>query len=889
MPTAPLGAAHRPRPPERAVQSPLMRRGLPIALAAALAAAAAGGALPPEPDPLAPPAAGGLAAVDRALARLAVHARLLVVGAHPDDEDTELLSWVSRGLGGEAAYLSLSRGEGGQNLIGPELGVELGVIRTGELLAARRLEGGRQYFTRAYDFGYTRSLEETFARWPRHELQEDAVRVVRRFQPQVLVAVFAAGRRAGHGQHQASAVIATDAYQLAGDGERFGALPEAPWTPSALYRRAWRGEDATLTYSLAALEPITGRSLAQIAAASRSCHRSQDMGVLQPLGPAEGGLVWLAGGAGADGREPFAGIDTRLAAIAATVGDDALRGELERLLGEVEREARGARARLSPSSTADAVQPLASIVERLRRGIGLLAGAGDPAPAARRLLAEKLAIAERGLAAAAGVVVDAVADRETVTPGGELELTTELWAAGDGRVAVTAVTALGRDGWQPAESVEAEDGGGLVRRRFRVTLAADAPPTTPYFLRRPLRGELYDWSEAPAEERGEPLGTPPLVARFELAIGGAAVTLEREAVYRWADQAFGERRRPLRAVPAIEVEVQPGLVVRPVAAAAGELAVTVRTNASRPLAVRLDWRQPADWPRLAARQLELAPGGSQTVRLALPATVGAGRFSLTAVVEQPPAPGRSAGLALRVVEAPHVRPVAVPVAATAEVSQFPLRLPRLTAIGYVVGTSDRLPAVLAALGLPVELVPAAELERAELARYDAIVIGSRAYESQPALARANGRLLDYARLGGLVVVEYQQYAFARGGYAPYPLDITRPHGRVTDEGAPVELLAPDHPVFLRPNRITAADWQGWVQERGLYFAGSWDERYRPLVALADPGLPPERGALLVAAVGEGAWIYTGLSFFRQLPAGVAGAVRLFVNLLALAEKEGEVT
>ncbi len=883
-----------------------MRRSLLLLVAFATLAGICS-AQPWVPDPLEPVSAGGLEAVDRALARLSVHARLLVVGAHPDDEDNALLTWVARGLGGEAAYLSLSRGEGGQNLIGSELGVELGAIRTGELLAARRLEGSRQYFARAYDFGYTRSLEETFDRWPRQVLQEDAIRVVRRFKPQVIVAVFPADERAGHGQHQASAVVAADAFELAGDGSAFAALPESPWAPSAFYRRAWswRGEEGTHGYSLAALEAVSGRSLGQLAAASRSFHRSQDMGREQLAGPARGSLLWIAGGAGGAGGEgdaPFAGVDTALAAIAGSLPAGPARDEIAGLLNHVERTARAARARLTPATVEAVVPDLAEIVELLGKVTDRLAKLGPAALPARELVAEKAEIAGYGLAAAAGVVVEAVADRETVAAGGELEVEASVWPAGETAVGIEAIDCRVESGWR-AEPISLErDGEGNVaaeadesvaRRRFRITVSPAAPATVPYYLRQPRRGDLYDWREAPAAERGEPLGPPPLRVRFNLRIHGRPVTLVREVAYRYADQAFGERRQPVRAVPPLEVLLEPGLALLPHAEGT-KLAATVRSNLAEPVAgeVRLlGEHTPAElvgssrdgseaWPRDAFALG--AVGASKTFQLAARSPAAPGRYSATAIAEL--SDGRRFSRALRVISYPHIRPLAVPVAATSELSRFELSLPPLARVGYVRGASDRVPEVLAAVGVPVELLDGDDLDRAELSGFDAIVIGSRAYEIDAALRRDNDRLLDYVRGGGLLLVQYQQYQFVAGGFAPWPLEIARPHGRVTDETAPVEPLMPDHPVFQRPNRLGEADWQGWVQERGLYFAGSWDERYQPLVSIADPGRAAERGALLVAPVGEGTYVYTGLSFFRQLPAGVAGAVRLFVNLLALSDR-----
>ncbi|MFQ5351112.1 MAG: PIG-L family deacetylase, partial [Thermoanaerobaculia bacterium] len=495
-----------------------MPRSLLLFLATAVAAVAAW-AQPWVPDPMEPVSSGGLAAVDRALARLSVHARLLVIGAHPDDEDNALLTWVARGFGGEAAYLSLSRGEGGQNLIGSELGVELGAVRTGELLAARRLEGSRQYFARAYDFGYTRSLEETFERWPRQVLREDAVRVVRRFKPQVIVAVFPADERAGHGQHQASAVMAAEAFELAAEGSVLPGLPETPWSPAALYRRAWRPEEATHGYSLAPLDPVSGRSLGQLAAASRSFHRSQDMGREQLAGPTRGGLVWIAGGARGDGEGPFAGVDTGLGAIAGSLPAGPLRERLAELLARVEKAAREARGRLAPMSVEAVVPELAEIVDLLAEARNELAPGGPEARAARELVAEKAEIAGYALAAAAGVVIEATADRETVAAGGSLDVEASVWTATGAEVVVRGIDLLVEVGWR-AEPIPTEEGGEetIDRRRFRVTVPAGALATVPYYLRQPRRGDLYDWRPMPARARGEPLAPPPLRVRFDLQI-----------------------------------------------------------------------------------------------------------------------------------------------------------------------------------------------------------------------------------------------------------------------------------------------------------------------------------------------------------------------------------
>ena len=414
-------------------------------LVAICAAAGTGSlaAVPSEISPLEPASSGGLKALDRALVRLQTHRRLLVVAAHPDDEDTALLTWVARGLGGEAAYLSLSRGDGGQNLIGPELGVGLGLLRSRELQSARRIDGARQYFTRAYDFGYTRSLDETLARWPKEILLEDAMRVIRRFKPQVIAAVFPPTARAGHGQHQASALVAQEAFDLSADPGAFPRLDGEgllPWKVSSLYRSVWWDpEAATLELPLGTIEPFTGRSIFQLALASRSQHRCQDMGMVQPPGDAEGRLAWVAGAGGPEGDALFQGVDTRLAAIADLLPAGELRLATAERLTRVAEIARDARRRLAPGETGRAAAPLLEIVGLLRAVAGDLAD--DPgARHATDLVAEKLDVAVEGLLAAAGIVVDAVAERERVVPGETLSVRSLFWNAGELEVDGLAVT-----------------------------------------------------------------------------------------------------------------------------------------------------------------------------------------------------------------------------------------------------------------------------------------------------------------------------------------------------------------------------------------------------------------------------------------------------------------
>ena len=821
-----------------------MRRALGLTLVVAIGAAGFA-----RGQSLAPPGTGGVAALADLLEQLGANKRVLVIGAHPDDEDTQLLTYLSKGLGAQAAYLSLSRGEGGQNLIGPELGVELGVIRTEELLAARQLDGAHQFFTRAYDFGFSKTAAETFRFWPRDSLLRDVVAVIRRFRPQIIVSIFTGTPRDGHGQHQAAGLVAQQAFDL---------LRDSTWGPVKLYRSAFFDTSAaTLRIAAGALDPIVGQSYYQIAMAGRSRHRSQDMGQLQRPGPSTIRLALAATKAGiSGGNDLFAGVDTtvRAGAFAALVDS--------------------ARRQLNPW------RPVAIVP--------LLARAAAALPAD---VAEQRRVLERSLAEAAGVVLDAVADDDILVPGERVQVEGTVWNAGDATVQVDALDVSAPAGWT-VQRLDLSGGavapGTLLSRRFAVAVSPTAERSQPYFVRRPLAGALYDWTGVPDSVRGEPFEPPPLVLIAHVTIAGVPVTLRREVAFRIRDQAMGEIRRPLLVTNVFDVKVSPDLVVWPIdggSVAQHRFTVAVTNRARGASTARLSVTVPRGFVPVAAETLLFAREDETrmvTIAVTPPASIQPGSHAVR-VTATDPSGGRADG-ALVVIDYPHIRPRPVVHGSTVEVRAARIALPPLTRVGYVRGASDRVPEVLSAVGIPIELLGADSLARGDLSRYDAIVIGSRAYETDTALMANNSRILDYARAGGLVVVQYQQYPFIQGNYAPFPMTIARPHDRVTDETAPMTPLEPQSPVFRTPNAIGAADWEGWVQERGLYFAHDWDSTYVPLLETHDPGEAPLKGGLLVAPLGKGMYVYTGMSFFRQLPAGVPGAYRLFANLLGLGSR-----
>jgi hypothetical protein len=509
---------------------------------------------------------------------------------------------------------------------------------------------------------------------------------------------------------------------------------------------------------------------------------------------------------------------------------------------------------------------------------------------------------QRAIAIAAGVSLDGTADDGIVTQGERLQLEIGIWNAGDSALRVDSINVSAPPGW----SLERMEFGGaapvpsgsVVTRRFALTVARDAERTQPYFLRRPLtnRGGLYDWSAVPSDVRGLPFEPPPVTASVRLVIRGEPVTLSREVVYRYRDQTIGEIRRPLFVTRDLEVAISPDTLLWPIDGNARDarhftVTTTNRSRGTLPTA-RAVVNAPPGWPlpTPAAESLGFAredESKSVAVSVAPPAAdslrPGTYEVRASAVLSD----GRKADGWLKIIDYPHIRPRALSRPSAALVRTARLALPSLSRLGYIRGAADRVPEALLAVGVPVDMITPDSLARGDLARYDAIVIGSRAYETEPALVTNNGRLIDYVKNGGLLIVQYQQYPFVDGGFAPYALHIARPHDRVTDENAPVTVLNPSHPVFHYPNEIGPDDWRGWVQERGLYFAHDWDPAYVPLLETHDPPPNPPvelKGGLLVAPLGRGTYVYTGLSFFRQLPAGVPGAYRLFVNLLGLKRK-----
>ncbi len=847
-----------------------------------------------------------------ALRRLQTIASALHTAAHPDDESTELLAYLARGEGARTAYLSLNRGEGGQNGIGPELWEGLGVIRTEELMAARKLDGAEQYFTRAFDFGYTRSAEETLQKWNREEVLGDMVRVIRMMRPLVVINGFSGTGRDGHGQHQVAGMLTPEAVKAAADPNRF---PEQiakeglqPWQVLKVYGRRFGqvGSGPRAEFDVGVYDPALGRSYAELAADGRSRHRSQDFGMIQSRGTQMRAFPRLESSVQVPEAEKslFTGIDVSVTGVAKFAG-----GQGERMLPaltKIEELARTALAEFRIGQP-EAIAPHLAAGLREVRALRATLGSMDPVSRATvdGMLARKEQEFNDALVKAHGVIVDALSNTEIVTPGESVDVTANVYLGRpgpgeNGSSAASPKIQLDTAGDWRVESIQGEpeqrsNVPAFMRirekpdfsARFRATVPENEPPTQPYWLTQPRTKDQFDWDSS--MPRGLPFAPPIAHARVELTLSGERVVIDQPVEYRFADKTFGEIRRDLKVAPAVTLTVHPSLLIIPAGDAdrPREISVEITHNASRATNGAVKLVAPQGWKVVSDdRPLNFTGQNEKTTRSfkVTPTPGASGVFDLKAVAEAPSgSEAREYDKGYSVISYPHIESHFIYRPATTKVEIFDVKVARDLKVGYVMGSGDDGALTLRQMGVNVKLINGAELASGDLSFYDTIVLGIRVYEVNEDVIANNKRLLDYVSQGGTLVVQYNKNEYAQGNFAPYPIRMSR-GDRVTDENAPITVLAPDHPLFNFPNRITAEDWKGWTQERGLYFLSDWDARYTPLLASSDDPKNPLKGGQLIAQVGKGNYIYTAYSWFRQFPAGVPGAYRLFANLISYSKK-----
>lgn len=817
----------------------------------------------------------GLAGLRQALDRLDVVASVLHTGAHPDDENSALMAWLSRGQGARTAYLSATRGEGGQNLIGNELFEALGVIRTEELLAARRFDRAQQFFTPNYEFGYSKTAEETLAKWGRENLVGDFVRVIRQFRPEVIVSRFTGTPSDGHGHHQAAGIATMEAFHAAADPTLY---PEygPPWQAKKLYLSGGGGRGgvgtSTIRVNVGEYSEALGRSYNEVAMEGRSLHRTQSMGAAQNSGPSYTSLTLLEKTVpGADDEPIFSRTTATLLDLAEL--EPALRGDLQALEAEIDAVRESVSLR-EPARSFPALVRLVGHFEEIRDQATL--------EQVRFLLDQKRADFHEAAELAAGLRVEVRASDDTIVPGQEFDLTVAIVNDGPYQFNEARSSTDFPADWDTEYVNSSGDlsPGQRFEQRLRVTVGEDAAYTQPYWLRVPREGDRFVWGNTDAAS--EPFEAPLMSTLVDISYDGVDLRIPRSAEYRYVDEVLGDRRREVKVVPALSVRLSPGVAVVPIAGERDkEFTVTLDSQQPGGGTAQVSLEVPDGWRVNPPTQTVTFAGTGETASLQFRVDVPAraGEFEVRARAMMG---GKPYDTGYRVIAYPHIETRHIYADARSTVRAFDVET-RVRNIGYVAGAGDEVADSLRQLGIPITFLQEDDLAGADLSVYDTIVLGIRAYAVRDDLRAYNQRVLDYVRDGGTLVVQYNTYQILDRQFGPYPFTINRPHDRVTVEEAPVDFLAPDHPLLNTPNRIVQSDFDGWVQERGLYFLGSWDEAYTPILASNDPGEDPKAGGLVVAQVGDGYYIYTGYAFFRQLPAGVPGAYRLFANLVSLGD------
>ncbi|HVP89892.1 MAG TPA: PIG-L family deacetylase [Terriglobales bacterium] len=794
--------------------------------------------------------------LDIALHKLDVLGSVLYVAAHPDDENTAVLSYFSKGRKFRTAYLSLTRGEGGQNLIGPEQGAEIGIIRTQELLSARRIDGAEQYFTRAVDFGYSKTAEETFEFWGKEKVLSDIVWVIRKFQPDVIITRFTADNAGGHGHHRASAILTVEAFTAAADPSRF---PEqlkyvSPWKARRLF---WNGFPQStdenpnrLRLNTGEYNPLLGKSYNEMAAEGRSQHKSQGFGSAGRRGTQHEYFELLAG-------EPargdlFDGID---------VTWDRVPGghRTGQLLAESLRS-------FDPEHPASSIPGLLAAHEEL---------AGLPDENWVRLKKQELA---RVIQACGGIWMEAMAGDFAAAPGDEIQVKTTIINRSDQPFTVHSLgfPKMGPDAVldRPLKSNEP----AVIENSLHIP--KDFPLSQPYWLDAAHQEGLFSVGDQNLIGLAE--NPPAICAKISLNAGGHLLEYSIPVAFRWTDQVNGELLRPFEVRPRLTIQVEDKVHIF---ADASPQKIKLRLKSHSPnVAGEVRLKGQEAWKTSPAGQPFSLTSKYEEVEVAFDVSPpkAAGETDLTAEAD---IGGEKISRELVEISYPHIRRQVYFPESRFKVVKLDIKTDGKR-IGYITGAGDEVPKALQNLGYDVVELSDETLENADLSSFDTIITGVRAYNTRDVLKLVKERLLQYVDRGGTLVV---QYNVASGSLAdrigPYPFTIGR--DRVSVENAPVVFLAPGHPLLNVPNKITAKDFEGWIQERGLYFASQWDEKYETVLACHDPGEPDRKGGLLYARYGKGIFVYTAYAWFRQLPAGVPGAFRIFANIISAGKTTGK--
>jgi len=805
------------------------------------------------------------AQIQLALKKLTVVGSALYVAAHPDDENTALIAYLGNERLYRTGYLSMTRGDGGQNLLGDEKGELLGVIRTQELLAARRTDGSEQYFTRALDFGFSKGPQETLAIWNHDLILADVVWNIRRFQPDVIITRFPTTGEGGHGHHTASAILAGEAFAAAADPTKFSEQLKyvSPWQPKRLFWNRFnfqpiKPDDPSVAKSLrldvGAFSPLLGRSYTEIAAESRSMHKSQGFGAAERRGTAPNYFDLIAGDPAA--TDIFEGINTSWSRYPG--GED---------IGKVLQQASDSFDPKNPSKTIPLLLQAYDLLDRL---------SANAAWSAHPWATVKMRDLQAAIRACAGISIDISAGDSSVSAGSTIPVSVSVINRSDYPFTLAMVASRYAD---PSKAVNAPLTNNVpVKTDLSIKLPADFPISQPYWLQKPPNKGSYIVDDQ--KMIGIPENPPSIPMVITLTDNAMhTIIMEVPAVYRWTDAVQGERVRGVDVVPAVTANLGANVYVFPNAQPKPVTVLLRNFSAKEPVTVRL--RLPQGWTSdPASATITFAKKGDEarTTFQVTPPKSGEHIESVSAQVEL--ADGKKLDYGIYNIDYNHIPAQRLFPEASAKLVRADIKKTG-TRVGYIMGAGDDVPSALRQVGYDVTLLTDDDLDRGDFARYDTIVTGVRAYNARPRMRLAHPKLMEYVKNGGTLVVQYNSTSpqpLLVDVPGPYPFKVTSE--RVTVEEAPVRFVHPDSPLLNTPNKITDADFNGWVQERGLYFVKDWDPQYQTVLASHDPNEPDKEGGELYAHYGKGTFVYTSYAWFRQLPAGVPGAYKMFVNLVS---------
>jgi hypothetical protein len=902
--------------------------------------------------------ARGQVGLGLALRKLTTVGTFMHTTAHPDDENNGVLALHARGLGMRVTLLTATRGDGGQNEIGPELFDAIGVLRTEELLQAHRWDGAEQYFTRAVDFGFSFSPQETLEKWGHEEILGDFVRMLRTIRPDVMVTLPPAGTGGGQ-HHMVSSTLSFEAFTAAADPNKF---PEQireglrAWQVKKLYqpggggfgrlggpgggRGAGRGRGGPptppgqrgapagqpgaappaggdlpppppvdpnakyATVDTSGYDPLIGCTIGEVGSVAASMHKCQGRSPIQNFGGVSGARYKLAAtviDSQKDKNEAslFEGIDASVPSLANFAGANppaALRDGLAAITNHALGAQKAFMGSQDPAVTLPHLLAGLTAVRTLRAALGSYGLSESAAYEIDFRLKQKHEQFQQAVILAHGLRMDVIADDGIVMGNQPIRVTANVANRGPDDVTIKAVKLSGFEGDAACQNLGALKNGPPFSCASDVKIPASAKLTNPYWVRLPDSGRAELEADPPY---GLPFRPTPFRARFDFDVNGVAITSEMPVQYRYAgDLATGEKRMEINVVPGLSLHVEPSVMIVPVKVAAGvdrrkEVRVTVENNTKGAATANVALKVPAGW-RVTPATLPVslgAEGESTTVRFTVtpPATPALGQVAIKAEASGAKAPDLTGSeqftQGYQVIEYPHIQRRHKVIAAETTVKVVDVGTAPGLKMGYVMGVGDLVPQALDQLGVKVTMIDSDELAYGNLAKYDTIMLGIRAYERREDLKAYNHRLMKYVSDGGTLIVQYNKTAeFNQAQYGPYPALVSS--NRVTDETAPVQILEKEHHAFTYPNRIRQDAWDGWVQERGLYFLGEKDAKYTDLVQLQDPfeynpGM--KGGALVEAKFGKGRWLYVGLGLWRQLPYGTVGAYQLMANLISLGK------